>query len=249
MEYIPPDLKSNVTLCRIFGMWPPFKKSHLYSLLSIIVLVIIGVGFPLSQLINIPLLSSVDKIMDQFLISCTAIAGTFKGINIYLQQMKIRELFQLHKKMLANHAKDHKERSKFLEIAKDNVTILKLFICMYLCGGTGVTLQTIFSSRENKLYLSTYLLPYEFAKSALVYYPVNVYQVLCTFCLCVWNAIADTYPIIMILMLCGHLDTLQAQLENLGIRREKYLNHKDYVELRNCVLYYQACLRSVMAIL
>lgn len=253
-EYIPPDLKLNVALYRLSGMWPPLKRSYLYPILSFAILLIIGIGAPFSQLMNIFFVDSVDTAMDQCLISSTVVAGTIKGVNVYLQQSKLRKIFQLHKEMLGKWAKGTDVHEQFEKIAKNNVKVVKFFIWMYMAGGTGVALQTIFSTTEKRLYASTYFVPYEFGKNPAVYFPVIVFQVISSFGYCVWNAIEDTYPVILILMLCGHLDTLQMQLINLGIKDNALdlkigrgpLNQKYYAELRNCVFYYESCLRLVI---
>lgn len=255
-EYIPPDLKSNVVLYRVSGMWPPLKRSYLYPLLSIAILLIIGIGYPFSQLMNIVFIDSIDIITDQCLISSTVVAGTVKGVNIYLQQSKLRKIFQLHKEMSEKWARGTDVREHFKTIAKNNVRILNLFIWMYMAGGTGVALQTIFSTPEKRLYASTYYVPFEFGKNPAVYFSVIVFQVICSFFYCFWNAIEDTYPVILILILCGHLDTLQTQLANLGVKEDAAdtgigrdrLSRKYYTELGNCVSYYQSCLRLVIPV-
>lgn len=247
-EYIPPDLKSNVALYRFYGMWPPLMKSYFYPLLTTIVLLIVGIRFPITQLVNIFLVDSVDEIINQCLIASVTVAGTVKGVNVYLQQSKLRKLFQLHREMLVIWAKG--TDVQFETIAKNNVRILDLFIWMYIAGGIGIVLQAIFSTPGERIYESACLLPRQFGENLVVYYLVIGFQLSCVFFYCVANAIEDTYPVILNLMLCGHFDTLQKQLVNIGVEKVAptigyhcRLNQKYYIQLGNCIYYYQSCLR------
>lgn len=253
-DYIPPDLKTNMFYFRLSGMWPPLKTSYLYHLLTIFILAVIEIGSPLTQLINVIFVGSLADFMDQLLVSTTMVASTVKGVNFYMQQRKLRQVFQLHKRMLdrPDIGFNDGDDVALQKVVRFNVFICKFFLCMYGCGITTVTLQVIFSSPEKRLWPSTYFLPFEFGKDPTIYLAGLIFQGFSEFWFCVWNAVEDTYPIIMILMLCNHMEKLQNRLCRLGrmkvkssIRNELKLdsNAEFYYSLKDCSIYYEDCLR------
>lgn len=249
-EYVPHDLVPSIFVSRVSGMWPPIEKSYLYYLFALIVLCGIGIGCPLTQVMNVLFVDSITDVMDQCLISITMIASTWKGINLFVQCGRIREIFQLHREMLQQANKQEKE--KMLVVAKYNVRIFYFFVAMYMCGWTGVCMQTIFSNPEKRLWPSTYFLPFEFAKNGSVYIGVLLYQGISEVLFCLWNAMQDTYPIILILMLWEHVEQLQQRVLMLGSEETKVqngnktrpLSHSEhYRQLKECCIYYEKCLR------
>lgn len=250
-EYIPPDLKPIVDFSRVSGMWPPIKRPNYYYLLSLIVFIGIGIGCPLTQVLNMLFVDSITDVMDQCLISITMFASAWKGVNLFIQHRKIREIFELHRDMLRHTSKA--ENDRFSALAATNVRLYYFFIAIYMCGWTGVCCQTIFSSPEKRLWPSTYFLPLDVAKLPSVYLGVLFYQGLSEVLFCIWNALQDTYPIIMILMLCEHIDQLQERLKLLGIEQKKVQGKKSvlitdaehYGQLKDCCIYYESCLRSL----
>lgn len=254
-EYIPQDLKPHIICFRISGMWPPVLTSHSYNLLSILCIIFIGIGFPFTELMNIFFVDSVSKIIDHCLISSTVVSGTVKGVNLYVQQSKLRKIFRLHKDMMARYANGAAEKEKFQNITKHNLEIHNFFLYSYLTGSAGVALQVLLSNPESRLFASTYLLPYAFASQPLVYLTVIFYQNFCSFLFSIYNAVLDTYPVILILILCGHMDILQNRLMSLKAHKPKKTGKQDtkmidldkeyYDELKECILYYESCLRCV----
>lgn len=249
-EYIPPDLKPIILVSRISGMWPPMKKSCPYYLLTLIVFICIGIGCPFTQVMNVMFVDSVTDVMDQCLISITMIASTWKGVNLLMHHGKIREIFNLHREMLSYTNK--KENGRFQLLVMNNVRLFYFFVGMYMCGWTGVCCQTIFSTPEKRLWPSTFFMPFDFAKIPAVYLGVLFYQGLSEVLFCVWNAMQDTYPIIMVLMLCEHVDQLQQRVMSLGIKKKKMQNGREsrlvseveyYEELKKCCVYYEKCTR------
>lgn len=254
IEYIPPDLKTNIFYFRITGMWAPLKRSYLYHLLSIFILVVIGIGCPLTQIINVIFVDSLANFMDQLLVSVTVVAATVKGVNFYMQQKKVRRIFALHKRMLdrIDIGFNDSDDIKLQKIIRFNVLICKFFLYIYWCGLTAVGFQTIFSSPEKRLWPSTYFLPFESAKVPTVYMAGLIYQGFSEFWFCIWNAIEDTYPIIMVLMLCNHMEKLQNRLcrlgtiklsRSIGNKNKRDSNKEFYVMLKDCSIYYEDCLR------
>lgn len=249
-EYIPPDLAPTITAAAISGMWPPLRRKGFYYILSFVVFFGIGVGCPATQLMNMAFVDSITDVMDQCLISITMIASAWKGFNMFMQSDRIREIFRLHRDMLEHTNKIERERFRILSV--NNTRLYYFFIAMYMCGWTGVCFQTIFSSPEKRLWPSTYFLPFEFAKYRAVYLGGLLYQGLSEVLFCIWNALQDTYPIIMILMLYEHVDQLQKRIKKLGNievndgqQTRPLTDVEHFHQLKECCIYYEKCLTYV----
>lgn len=251
IDYIPAELKVAVFLFRYAGIWRPFQNSYRYTLLTIVWFIAIGLLLPFTQFINLYYCRSIEKMVDHFLMSVTCLNGTFKAINVYWQQKNIRKLFELHEIMLNKYNKKYDDGEAFARIRKNNIIILRVFVSLYVTTWALSGLQVIFTKPDNRLWPSTYNIPYEIFNGPKLYLIVLIYQGFAISIFSVWVAFEDTYPVILILLLCGHVDRLKNRLENLGTRYDDqkqdviaYGNDKLYYhELIECCVYYELCTR------
>lgn len=244
-EYIPPDISLNFLIYRCSGMWSPLKKSHLYTMWTTVLLVVFGITYPLSLFINICYVKSIEAAVDVIVIAIPILTSTLKAINIYNHQSNIRHIFALHKKMLQSRNKNVDDTSKFATIQKTNRLLARSFSALYFATWVTILLQTIASKPADRLWSSTYNLPYEFAKSHTIYVIVLFYQGFSNMLFAVWIALEDTFPIILILMLIGHVDRLKKRLEHLALRSEGDIFNLKllyYRQLKECCVYYEHCL-------
>lgn len=245
-EYIPPDIHLNISLFCYTGMWPPLKQSCLYTLWTTLLFATLGITFPLSQFMNVFFVNSIERAVDTAFFAITFLAGTLKAINIYKQQSNIRQIFALHKQMLQDSNKSVDDE-RCMNIVQTNLVIVRFFLTLYFATWSIAVLQAIFSNPENRLWPSTYNLPYEFAKSDTVYLAVLFYQINSNLIFALWIALEDTFPVILILMLIGHVDKLRKRLENLCVKCNDGqigdLNFLHYRQLKESCIFYENCLR------
>lgn len=237
-------------------MWPTdATNKYRYHALSIAVLVLIGIGFPLSQIANLFLVSSVDDMMDHLFISLTIICGTVKSINLYVQRQRFQRIFDVHEELILTGFFD---RRVFDGIRSMIAFIFKFFVFMYMSAWVFVGLYNVISVREKRFWPSTHHIQSDWAEGEVLYWSVFAYQAVTNFCFCGWHAMLDTMPIILIIILCGHLDVLQERLGELGVKivegeaktgafmRRKRRVDKDaeyYKALKKCCIHYELCLR------
>lgn len=101
-EYVPPDLHASIRLLKTFGIWAPKEKSALYDWYSIMMMIVFGIPFPVSQIMNVFYANSVHEFAKYIFIPVTGSNGTIKAILIQQQQRKIRQILELHRKMHAD---------------------------------------------------------------------------------------------------------------------------------------------------
>lgn len=249
VEYIPHDVHHSIMLFHYSGMWPPLNKSILYDTYTFILFCLLGVTFPITQFMNMFYVNSVEAVIDHFFISITCLNGTFKAINIYVQQKNIRQIFAMHREMLReSDENDPEERVRFANVTKMNMRIFRFFISLYFTTWSTIVLQVVLSKPQNRLWPSTYNLPYDWARDEQLYLWLLVYQGFSNMIFAIWIGLEDTFPVILMLMLCGHVDRLTKRLQRLGQRRSvvesrNEQNLRYYEELKNCTLYYESCLK------
>lgn len=256
-EYIPPDIKPTIFIFRHTGIWPPMPKTHLYNLSTVMWLLLIGIPFPLTIFVNLYYATTIQQIVDHFLISTTAMFCTLKAINIYWQQRNVRKVFELHATMLNKSNNKFDDVDEFNRIKRYNRLILRFFVFLYLTTWCTVVLQVIFGKPEKRMWPSTYNLPHETLKEPKLYLIVLIYQGLSNLILTLWCGLVDTFPVILILMLGGHIDRLCQRLRQLGKDfhddvddEETKLSPNDryYRDLKECIEYYELCTRYLLNI-
>lgn len=195
-------------------------------------------------------MSSVNDMTDHLFISLSIICGTVKGVNVYVCRNKIQQIFNLHEGMLARCVNNHR---RFSQIRAQNKLVFKYFIFMYMGAWVFVGLYNIISVREKRFWPSTHHLDFDWANGEWLYWTVFIYQAAANFCFCGWHAVQDTLPIVLILILCGHIEVLEERFRGLGTelaarseRSSCTASHRVHHDrLKECCIYYDHCLRWV----
>lgn len=260
-EYIPLDLKPGIILFRRTGIWPPVQKSHLYKWSSLMWLLLVVIPFPLTLFVNLfYATSTVQEIVDHFLLSTTALNCTYKVIYMYLQQTNIRNVFELHDTMLKKSNNKFDDADEFNRVKRYNQLIFKYFEWFYFSCGFAIVLQVAFAKPEKRVWPSTYNLPSEMLKGPELYLIGLIYQGFCNMMIILWGVPLDTFPVILMCMLSGHVDRLCTRLRQLGIEfhdedddsddnvEEAKLSPNDryYRDLKDCSQYYELCSRYAL---
>lgn len=135
---------------------------------TIFVLLILGILFPLTQILNIFYAGSVMEMVDRSVITSSIVIVVVKAINLYATRKGLNELFYVIKGL---DGEIHDE----CHILYMNATI-KLghqlyftYLCPYISTCVLLLFQTIFSMPENRMWSSTYGYPFEWAHNEYIY--------------------------------------------------------------------------------
>lgn len=182
---------------------------------------------------------------------------TVKVLNLHIQQRKLQKIFDLHKETMDkfNRIDDDIERAyikdQFSKNRQVNQNIVNAFKVCYIIAYATCGATVIFSKSKMTYWPSTYNVPYEFAQKEYVYLIGLFYQAT-TGALCVFGlTFGDSYPIILLSMVCTHIETLRRQMRKLGHPRQgeaepkktENLNQNFYNEMKECLLYFEFCNR------
>lgn len=244
-EHIPADMKPQVFMFRITGIWPSQDDSLAYTILTTVCFGLWGFAFPLSLIINVFYADAIEDVMDSLFISATCLNTTFRAAVVYSQRSNIRRLFRIHVDLMRNCDRDGNQM--FRNVVHLNVNVFRFLLCFYSAACGIIIPQVALCKRENGIWPSTSRMPYAFANKQWVYLSALLFQILCSYGIIFWTAVGDAYPVALMNMTCGHVTHLKMRLRNLGAKYSKQMNRdrEFYTDLIECCKHYEACLRIV----
>lgn len=245
MYYSVDFLKYHILMFRVCGLWPNEKGSWLYDCWSTIFVVVVAIGFPLSQLVCVLFVDSVDAIVEHLVLSSTVVMATVKGINVLIQKRKLVQLFGILNQLDENVAiKKRKYQEIFDAIRKNCNNISLLFVAAYGVAWLILVLQAVFSNAGSSSgWSSTYLYPSEYLHKPSIYIGGLVYQATSNLLLCVLDAVVDTYSVILVNILVGHIDILKIQMQEFDAKERSKNDPNQYKSLIQFCKNYDTILR------
>lgn len=231
-------LRWHMGVFKLFGLWAPQNFSILYTIWSIICASLFYIGDPISQLMAVFYVSSVNGAVDHLVMTSTIIMAAIKGLNVLVRRKKLAELFRLMEELDQTVTPDEHERvfkQKFL----DSDRLFFLFCINYIGSWICVGFQTIMAEPERRLYSSTYFFPNEFLNQPNIYFGGMIYQAMSNVVLVLVDIAADTYGASLLHVLGGHIDILCESLQRLGEdcdETEDY-QHQEVVLVELCEKY------------
>lgn len=244
-------VEKHIWVYKIFGLWPPDHPSAWYSLFSALAIGLVYVGFPVTLGASVMFVDSMNRVVDNLVMTSSLVMAGVKGINVFLNKSNLKELFKMLD-YLDSRIKTKAEEQTFEPIFDECHKLLKMFMTAYLVAWSCLTLQIFWSDTDQILWSSTLFYPFESLKTPPIYFSVLVFQCFSNFCICVVDASADTYGVVLNHILGGHIDVLGSRLRNLGYNdnvkksteQELALNK----ELIECVKTYEVCIRYAFTI-
>lgn len=209
-------LNGHIAVFKVFGLWPSINPTALNHLHLICTFCFSSLGFLITLLIIIPYMNSMKQVIDNLLVSCSVFLAGVKGIIVYMKQSKLQKLFKLIQE-LDGQITDKNEEEKMKIILNECKNIRNIFIISYLSAWIVLLMHSVWADEEKKYWSSTYLLPFRIAHNRFVYWSVLMFQAIANLCLCLTDAMTDTYGVILGSILGGHLDVLGMKLHALGI--------------------------------
>lgn len=215
--YSVDSLKYHILSFRVCGLWRIENGSRLYDCWSAIFLTVVAFGFPFSQLMCFIFVDSVNGFVEQLLLTSTTIIAALKGFNIFVRKRKLAKLFEILNGMDDEVAiEPTKYRQVFDPLRKFFSIMSVMFLCTYGMAWVILAVQVIFSTPEKRAgWSSTYLYPSEYLHKPSIYVSGLFYQGASNFILCTADAAFDTFPVILLNILVGHIDVLKIQLQEI----------------------------------
>lgn len=212
-------LKWHINIFRAYGMWRPKNKSKLYDFYVIIYSIFFNVGLPLSELVCVLFVGSVDAIVDNLVLTSSVILVVLKTFNVLVKQKIFYEVFDILKELDETITpKDHKI---FVQISKRSSFWLLFFLIDFVSCWAISLFQVIVSDAKYRIWSSTYLYPAGILHHPIIYFSGVVFQGIGHFIQVTLNPAVDTYGAALIDLINGHINVLSRELNSLGYSVEE----------------------------
>lgn len=243
-EDVPRGFRSHVLVLRLTGLWPVKNDSLWYKWLTVAFILLLGIFPSLLLFVTLRYANSVEEAMDRSFIGVTCLMDAVKACTIYWQRERIRGLFRIHIRLSRNSARHAANSDRYAQM---NFNIHTAMSIIYYSTYSMIVAQNVVAKPEDRIFLSSLPLPYEFAKNPVIYWTVLMYQIVSVGGLVVWVAMADSFYIALMNMNCGHLAELKKCLLDLCTRPTGKFNRdlRFYIDLIDCCKIYENCLRYV----
>lgn len=236
--------KYHIFMFRVCGIWPNEKGGWLYDCWSVIFYVIVAIGFPLSQLVCVFFVDSVDGVVENLLLVNTCATAAVKGVNLYIQKRKLVQLFSILDKLDENTPIERKKYEEIFEpLIKSGNRISLMFAAAYGTSWTILALQLFLVSADKRGWSSTYLYPEGFFHMPIIYVGGSIYQATSNLFFCFLDAALDTYAVIFMNILIGHIEVMKIQLQQFTADDSPQNRSRQYQSLIRLCEYYKSILR------
>lgn len=231
-------LKWHIRVFKLCGLWPPEGGSILYSIWVVFFTLTVYIGFPISQLISVLWIDSVNAAVDNLIITSSVIMAVVKGLNVLAKKKTFVELLHLMKELDSTVTPaEHNRIFKRKFLVSDGLILL--FCVSYIGSWTCIVIQVIMSDPEHRLWSSTYLYPSDFLHHSGIYLGGIIFQSISNFLVVIVDIVADTYGASLLHVLDGHIEILSEHLQALGKDCDKTedFQHQHTILIELCEKY------------
>lgn len=208
-------LKWHIRVFKMCGLWSPENGSVLYSIWAVFFTLTVYIGFPVSQLISVLYVDSVNAAVDHLVTVSSIVMAAIKGLNVLANRNTFSELLNLMEQL--DETISHEEHGKvFKQKFRNSNRLLALFCMSYIGSWTCLAFQVLMSDPEQRLWSSTYLYPNEFLHQHSIYLGGIIFQSISNLLIVFVDIVVDTYGAALLYVLGGHIEILSQRLQKLG---------------------------------
>lgn len=214
-------LKWHIRVFKMCGLWPPENGSVLYNIWAVFFTLSVYIGFPVSQLISVLYVDSVNAAVDHLVTVSSIAMAAIKGLNVLANRNTFSELLHLMEQL--DESISHEEHEKvFKKKFRNSDRLLALFCVSYIGSWTCLAFQVFMSDPEQRLWSSTYLYPNEFLHQHSIYLGGIIFQSISNLLIVFVDIVVDTYGAALLYILGGHIEILSQHLQKLGNECKDY---------------------------
>lgn len=234
------NLKFHLILFRVVGLWPTSKSSKSYIIWCAFFSLIVIIGFPISQIVCVFYVNSVNEAVDSLLLLCTAAFVPPKAFNVLFHVKQLTELLKLINEM------DEKKfigSTHFNVIKKRSSWITYSSACVYISACCCIAIQVIVSEPSKRFWSSTFFYPAEILHGQVIYVSGIFYQGFSNFIFVILCAAVDTYAVVLLIILNEYIRAIGNKLQSIGYKNQHLKFGKNEKELIVICQTYEDCLR------
>lgn len=236
-------LKYHLKIFRLAGVWPEAASKYFlaYHIWTFFVILLLGILFPFSQILNIFFADSITEMVDRSVITSSVVIVVVKALNLYTKRRELNEFFEIMKE-LDDEIQEEYQIQRMKSAIKISHQLFFAYFYPYISTCVLLVFQTIYSRPAIRLWSSTYAYPFDWAQKTKVYVIGLFIHGIANTCIVIFAVAADTYGAVLIHILSTHIDILQHRLTELG-KNKKFSDKEHFDQLIYCCKAYESILR------
>lgn len=207
------------------GLWPSKTRSSFYTCYSILISMFAFVLYPISSLVCVFFMNTVDAIVDNLVLTSSLILVSMKALNLLIHQQKLVEILCILKK-LDKTISPQEYQLIFASIFKRSNVLFFCFFGNFIMCYVTVLLLVLVSDPGHRTWSSTYLYPIEILHHRIIYFGGVVIQGISNLLQVVVDVSFDTYGASLMDLASGHIKLLGKRLSVLGTNKESLYQQK-----------------------
>ncbi|KAL5293414.1 Or59a.2 family protein [Megaselia abdita] len=208
-----------------------FKKI-LYSIHVIIYQFLMGVYYPVSLVIGLFFLESLQEVLENIAVTFTEIILTTKCFFVWMHHKRLYKIAEISRE-LDKKARLNKDEQ---EILNDYLATYRRYLKIYFISYSTVDVLagiSILMYTEKRLFYPAYL-PFDWKSNNFLYFIAVFYQYGAWSLQVCENLFIDTYPGIVIHLLSSHLKVLSLRISKIGHNKED-THEKSHSQLKEAI--------------
>lgn len=221
---------------RLLGFLPTKKYRECYIAYSVILNIIVTIGYPLHLMIGLFQSTTMYDIIKNLAINLTCVVCSLKTLTIWLKFQKVQNIFDIIRRQ-DKRIGLYKEQAYYYKFKafKEVRFVLNLFIILCI----GACLFSELSVLINGLMGDWHLMypayfPFDPFGNTKLYVTAHVYQFLGVSIQILQNVVNDTFAAMHLALLSGQIHTLAMRVNQLGQDKRKSLKENNR-ELLECI--------------
>lgn len=200
----------------LLGMLPNKDSSKLYKSWGIVVFLTGGIGFVLCEMISVFYVQSTDDLVKELLLLVTSTTVAIKLLLFHLNREHLISLLSILEKIDEKVGRLQENRI-MANVYKNSRRITIVFFVLYMGSLSSLFLELPFLERNERTWKSTALVPNDFAQSN--FYNLLIFEIIANTFNCLICFAIDSNSLIIMNLLCGHIDVLALQIRQLGTQQ------------------------------
>lgn len=228
------NLKYNIQIFRLCGLWDVQNHQTCYRNYSILFFGFVLFLFPLSLAVNLFYVDSIDDFISHSFVTFNVLGLSVKATVVIFRKNQIDLLLR----SLSNvkfRSEIPRQDLLFRKIRDDCQNLVRIISILFVCTIVGIAIVSIFLAPEERIWPSTRLIPIESLHHPAIYNGVLIFQVFSNIFAGLAVANIDTYGVALMIILRSLFHVIGKQLQRVGRHASNIENERDLIDI--CTQY------------
>uniref|UniRef100_A0A1I8P6G9 Odorant receptor n=1 Tax=Stomoxys calcitrans TaxID=35570 RepID=A0A1I8P6G9_STOCA len=225
--------KTHFVCWRLLGMMPPKKYSHLYWTYSLVISIVVTVGYPLHLILGLFTSTTMYEIIQNLAITLTCTVCAMKTFAIWWRFKDVDIMFDIVRRQDERIRPGEEYEYMRKKVYPSIRSLIHLFYMICISVGVFAEVAVLFNGlRGSWLLMYQAYFPFDVFASSRNYVIAHLYQLVGLYCIVLQNLVNDTFAGAHLSLLGGQVHLLSMRVAKIGYDAKKTLaqNNEDLLE-------------------